>query len=206
MVKGKIKKPLRKPVKKVKGKAKSKVQEVKGRNLIRVKPAGVKRRRTTEGKRAKPVGSLLGGVSLLSAAITEKIVRAIVIGNSPEKAAVLAGVGASTYYLWLRKGREDKSGKYRVFAGEIEGASAQMENRFISYVHRMAQKDGYLALKFLGKKNQLEYGDHAHLTISGPGGGPVQVEMTTEKAREILGNIIEPDYEVELLDDEGVVE
>lgn len=75
-----------------------------------------KNRRKTQGPKSK-----------LTPERTNEILRYIRLGSTYNVAAQAAGVGISTFKTWVRRGREEKEGKYYEFYQKLLRAEAQGE-------------------------------------------------------------------------------
>lgn len=68
-----------------------------------------------------------------------KICEAILAGTTRESAARHGGVAVSTFKLWLKKGRESRSGKYSDFLSAVEAAEAECQRDFEDVIRKAAQ-------------------------------------------------------------------
>ncbi|MDX8151102.1 hypothetical protein SK069_05820 [Patulibacter brassicae] len=66
--------------------------------------------------------------------VAPEILRNLQACLPPDVACELAGVARSTFYDWLKRGREAKSGKYRQFALDVEQAKASAESRLVASI------------------------------------------------------------------------
>lgn len=62
--------------------------------------------------------------SIINDTYTKKICDEIKRGMPLTKAALLAGITATTFYNWYNKGKKAKSGKFKKFYDQIEEAKA----------------------------------------------------------------------------------
>lgn len=72
--------------------------------------------------------------------VAEKILAAIRAGNFAEVAAVYAGISASTFYEWTRRGRAGEE-PFAAFVEEVEQALASAEVRHVVNITEAAKKD-----------------------------------------------------------------
>lgn len=74
----------------------------------------------------------------------ELIIKALREGNYIEAACGYAGVGTSTFYEWMERGRTASRGVYAEFADAVEKARAEAEMRNVQVIQR-ASKDTWQA-------------------------------------------------------------
>lgn len=134
-----------------------------------------------------------------------RIVDAIAAGNYPETAARLGGIGESTYYEWMAKGRSedlrreegndpDSDLDWAVeFFNGVQDAQAKAEARAVLLITRAAVGTWQAAAWWLERKYPSRYGRVVRNETSGPAGGPVQVESVSiqqleERVTAILGS------------------
>ncbi len=77
----------------------------------------------------------------LTPAVQEKVLVALRAGSYLESAAQLAGIGSSTLYDWLARGRKARSGQFLEFLELVQGAIAQAEVQAVARVNTAAQTD-----------------------------------------------------------------
>lgn len=80
----------------------------------------------------------VGRPSKLDPATQGKLVQLIQGGMFAQDAAAAVGVGVSTFYAWLEKGRKQKRGEYREFREAIDRAQALRRSRLMSKVVKAA--------------------------------------------------------------------
>lgn len=93
--------------------------------------------------------------------LSGKICSYIEQGNTYRRACALCRVAESTFYDWVTKGKETRTGKYRDFYEAVKAA----ENRFIAFhqavINQSAKKGDWRASAWtLARKARGEYGDH----------------------------------------------
>lgn len=121
----------------------------------------------------------------LTPELAYEIVSYINAGNYPQIAAEACGVGKSTYYRWLEKGREEPNSKFGDFWEAVKKAKAQSEARNVMIIERAAEKTWQAAAWYLertcperwGLKRNIEVTDRAD---------EVQVEQMTEQELKII--------------------
>lgn len=77
----------------------------------------------------------------LTPAVQEKVLTAIRAGTYLEVAARYAGIGRSTLYSWLDRGRKARSGQFLEFLDAVEGAIAQAEVQAVERISAASQTD-----------------------------------------------------------------
>lgn len=147
-----------------------------------------------------------GRKSKLTPETHDAIVKAVRAGATYEAAAGAAGIDESTLYRWLREGEsEDGPADKRQFRHDLMRARAEVEVRVVagSVMRgimggyevekttltrpdgtveervRYAPADPRTGLEFLARREPSRWGRRTPLEISGPGGGPVQVQAAT---------------------------
>lgn len=103
--------------------------------------------------------------------ITEELVKTITeyikAGNYPEVAASLAGVSRATFYNWLKKGHEHKTGIHHDFLDSIKEAEDYAEAAAVERIRRSG-KDNWTALAWwLERKHPQKWGRQQTIEIDG---------------------------------------
>ena len=107
--------------------------------------------------------------------LTRKIIKSISTkvrkGSNFRAAALSSGVGESTFYTWLARGREETSGLYREFLESLEASSAQVEVEISESLLDIStiKSDGRVALEFLRRRNPTDWNipDRTEVSTSG---------------------------------------
>ena len=107
--------------------------------------------------------------------LTRKIIKSISTkvrkGSNFRAAALSSGVGESTFYSWLARGREETSGLYREFLESLEASSAQVEVEISESLLDIStiKSDGRVALEFLRRRNPTDWNipDRTEVSTSG---------------------------------------
>lgn len=89
---------------------------------------------TTQNKGGRP--------SKLTEALCEEILKHVRNGIALEMAAARAGVGRTTFYLWLRLGAADPKGEYGAFKDALEQAEAECYVTWLNAVIAIAAREG----------------------------------------------------------------
>lgn len=89
-----------------------------------------------------------------------KIIQAIKQGNYQKTAAALAGIDESTYYRWVERGKEAKSGKYCEFYKSIKKAEEFAKAYYLQQIREAAEskKHWQAAAWYLERKFPDEFG------------------------------------------------
>lgn len=102
----------------------------------------------------------------LTPAIQKSICDRIRLGNYNNVAAVGAGIGESTFYLWLQKGRAQESGAYRDFLNAVEQAQAEAEMRNVAQIQAATRDNWMAAAWWLERKFSKRWGRRVEITSS----------------------------------------
>ncbi|MFF4777669.1 transposase [Microtetraspora fusca] len=139
----------------------------------------------------------------LTADVHERIVAAVRAGATFEGAAGAAGIDESTLYRWLREAEASGAPAWkRQFRQDLYRARDEVEVRVVAgsvmkaaiggYVvkrvtrtrpdgtveteEQIAPADGRVGLELLARRFHDRWGRRQPIEVSGPGGGPIQVE------------------------------
>ena len=118
------------------------------------------------------------------------ILQAILAGNYAETAARYAGVTSATFYNWMNRGRDAKSGLYMEFFDAVENAKAQAETRDVALIERAANETWQAAAWMLERKFPDRWGRRERTELSGPGGGPIQMEHDYDIKDKLVARIL----------------
>lgn len=131
-----------------------------------------------------------GRPTKLTTETVEKITNYIKLGNDNKVAAALAGVGESTFYLWLAKAEEeDAESHYVDFLESIQQAQAAAEARAVSLVQKAATDGKWQASTWwLERKHPERWGQTNKIKqeITGADGAPLALTDDEMKAA-VLG-------------------
>jgi len=131
-----------------------------------------------------------GRPTKLTPELQERICLAIRAGNYIEVAASFAGIHKDTLYAWLKRGARASSGVYREFSDALEKALADSEAADVARISKAVEQGHWQAAAWrLERKHPQRWGrrDRVQTEISGPGGGPIGVNIS---AREELAGLI----------------
>lgn len=109
-----------------------------------------------------------------------RLCEAIGAGLPRERAAEWAGIGSSTFFRWLERGRTATSGRYREFWEAVEQAELRTELLAVGTIVSAIQSGDWRAAEsFLKRRHPERWGNT--MRLSGPTGGPIEV-TTREQA------------------------
>lgn len=106
--------------------------------------------------------------------ITEELVKTITeyikAGNYPEVAASLAGVSRATFYNWLKKGHEHKTGIHHDFLDSIKEAEDYAEAAGVERIRKAGEKNWTALAWWLERKHPERWGRRSDLKLEHSGG------------------------------------
>ncbi len=106
-----------------------------------------------------------GRTPKLTTTATAAVVQAISTGNTRDVAAAYAGVGRTTLFQWLAKGRVEAQGIYRDFLNAVEKAEADAVVVSVALIRTAAQKNWQAAAWWLERRYPDEWGRKDRLSI-----------------------------------------
>lgn len=109
--------------------------------------------------------SQAGRHSKLTPKVQEKIVSAIRAGNYAQVAAKYAGIGVSTYYNWLQRGKDEHNGIYREFLEAVKRAESEAEVRTVALIHRHMDSSWQACMTYLERKFPDRWGRTNRLQV-----------------------------------------
>lgn len=116
----------------------------------------------------------MGRPTKLTEDVEAKLIEWIRAGNYIETAAALCGVSKGTVFGWLRRGQEQRRGRYRDFLNAVRGAQAQAESRMLLYIEKSAKKDWRAAAWRLEHMRPRRYAQSQRIEHTGRRGGPIE--------------------------------
>jgi len=131
----------------------------------------------------------------LTPELIEQAAKLIAGGNYASTVFQMLGVGESTWYRWLEKGRDSKGRSiYREFWESIQKAEAAAEARAVSGVMAAGRRNWTAYAWYLERKFPDRWGHKAKIQqeISGPGGQPVSVAVDLSVLTEEELRTLEP--------------
>lgn len=147
----------------------------------------------------------VGRKSKLTPELQKKLINAIKQGNYYEAACAYVGIDRSTFFLWMKKGEQAKSGKYFELFNAVKQAEAEAEARIVANWQSKVPEDWRAAQAFLEKRFPDRWGKKETHVLEG-GEEPIKVENNLEEIlakyketveaihRERLGSFSEDDY------------
>jgi hypothetical protein len=127
--------------------------------------------------------------------IVKRIEDAIRVGNYVEDACEYAGLSRHTLYSWLRRGQAEmdriNDGQdpdpaeaiYLTILTTIEKARAEAVVRNVTLIQNAARDGSWQAAAWwLERTRSAHFGRRLATEVSGPGGGPVALEVVTPEA------------------------
>ncbi|RME86622.1 MAG: hypothetical protein D6785_03015 [Planctomycetota bacterium] len=132
----------------------------------------------------------MGRHSKLTPEIQEAIVKSIQNGCTYKEAVEKVGIGISTFFLWMEKGRKGKSGKYVEFMEAIKKAEAKAISFAVSCIFESARKGQWQAAAWwLERRFPEDWGKKEFMQVDGNMNFPLPREVTDEgieEAKKIL--------------------
>ena len=126
---------------------------------------------------------MMGRPTKLTPEVQERIVQALRAGNYQETAAAYAGIGESTFYEWMERGRDEPGSVYSEFVEAVTKAKADAEVRDVALIDKAATDGSWQAAAWkLERKFPHRWGRVNRTEISGPDGAPVKVEVDAKRA------------------------
>ena len=163
---------------------------------VSVRPAAEKGRREAPIKRRaeritlSPDRKATGRRShLLDEAKMQGLQDALIAGNTVENACVMAGIGESSFYRWMREADEAPEGHpLWEFQQRVKKAMAVAEHRNIMVIQKAAEKNWQAAAWFLERRNPKEYG--RKIAVGGdPQSSPVGGEVEHSVSKKTLSQL-----------------
>ena len=106
--------------------------------------------------------------SKLTPQIQTAIADNVLHGATYRDACESVGVAYSTFNEWMKQGREQKSGRFRMFLEAIEAANAQAAVNFTRVIQSAAAKGDWKAAEsWLKRRRREDWGDGVDVTSGG---------------------------------------
>ena len=99
----------------------------------------------------------VGRRSKLTSEVQSRIVEAIRVGNYTTVAVAYAGVGRTTFYRWMRRGKRAGHGLYRRFYEAVRQANVEAEVRAVAIVQKHMRQSWRAAIAFLERRYRLRW-------------------------------------------------
>lgn len=115
--------------------------------------------------------------SKLSKEVLDKVKGALQMGATHEIAAQYAGIGVATFYRWMKKGKDQKSGIFREFHEVVKSAEAAGDIIHLGHINDAARSGDWRASKYLLQARHPEYRDDVTVRHSGEKPGePIKIQ------------------------------
>lgn len=119
----------------------------------------------------------LGRPSKLTPETQAKFLSAIAAGAFPEVAATYAGIDRVTYFRWMERGAQERSGPYVDFRNMVMQAEAEVELLAGGTLRTAALDDSKAAVTFLKLRFGRRWREHTVQEVTGAEGGPIAHEI-----------------------------
>jgi hypothetical protein len=121
----------------------------------------------------------------LDKAKMQKLRDALIAGNTNEDACILAGIGESTFYRWMREAESAPEGHpLWEFRQSVKRAMAEARHRNIMIIQKAAVTHWQAAAWFLERSDPKHWGRKDHVAVGGDASGvPV---LTADVPEELL--------------------
>lgn len=118
-----------------------------------------------------------GRITKLNPKTQKKICDALRAGNTRTASAAYAGIGMTTFHVWMDKGRRAKSGIHRDFRDAVEKAEADAEVRHVAIITKASEKSWQAAAWWLERRRHKDWRQRKDVDHGGQGGGAVPVRV-----------------------------
>jgi len=109
-----------------------------------------------------------GRRSKLTPELQKHIVSLVAEGNYFSTACAACGIGETTFYGWMERGRNAKSGKFVEFVKAIKRAEGQAEATRLRRIAKAGDKGNWTAdAWYLERKNPEKWGNKGKIEHSG---------------------------------------
>jgi hypothetical protein len=147
-----------------------------------------------------------GRTSLLTPERQERIVSLIASGNYIETACQASSISTPTYYVWQSRGKTERErlainpdatpdpreAPYLAFVEATEKAFAEAEARNLAIIQRAAVEGTWQAAAWILERTRgKRYVRTEKAEVSGPDGGAVRIDVSTEELERKIGKILE---------------
>ena len=105
----------------------------------------------------------------LTPELQDKIITYIKAGNYAKVACKASGICEDTFYDWIKKGENAKSGKFFGFSESIKRARATAEIRNVAVVNKAAEKHWTAAMTWLERKYPERWGNKQYQKVEHSG-------------------------------------
>lgn len=152
-----------------------------------------------------PTGRKVGRPSMFTEERRNKIIEYLTAGNYIDTACAAAGISTTTYYNWMERGKNERDritatssdplpdeAPYLEFVASIERAHADAEARNVAIIQKAAITGTWQAAAWwLERTRPKKYARMEKAEITGPEGGAVRVDVSTEELERKIAKIQE---------------
>ena len=148
------------------------------RNVAPVAPPTVRRITLDANKRQTGRES-----KLIDPKMHQRLVDALVAGNTIRNACTMAGIGETTYYRWLDESDHAPEGhELREFREAVKRAQAEAIHRNVMIIQKAAPRQWQAAAWFLERRAPKEWGRRDRVEMGGDGSGqPIVIANVSKK-------------------------
>lgn len=155
--------------------------------------------------RTTPNGKKVGRPSMFTEERTQKILEYLGAGNYIDTACAAAGISHTTFYNWMDRGKQERDrlratssepapdeAPYVAFVDAVEKAQADAEARNVAIIQKAAVTGTWQAAAWwLERTRPKKYARMEKAEITGPEGGAVRVDVSTEELERKIAKIQE---------------
>lgn len=121
-----------------------------------------------------------GRKTKLTPEIERKLTSAIAAGNYHEVACSLAGISPATFYNWMKKGEQAKSGQFLEFLEAIKKAEAIAEAKRIQMITEASETNWQAAAWYLERRYPDRWGKQSKHDVNMNGEMTFKVTLPPE--------------------------
>ena len=121
---------------------------------------------------------------LIDPKMHQRLMDALVAGNTIRNACIMAKIGESTYHRWMAEAEIAPEGHpLKEFRESVKGAMAQAEHRNVMIIQKAAPRQWQAAAWFLERRNPEAFGRREFVAMGGDGlGQPIAIANIPKKA------------------------
>ncbi len=117
-----------------------------------------------------------GRPTKLTPAVQRKLCKALADGNTRTDAARIAGIGLTTFKVWMIRGKKHKTGIFRAFRAAIKEAESKASSSMVGKIRKAANEQWQAAAWWLERRRPEDFGRKATQVIEG-GKKPITVDI-----------------------------
>lgn len=125
-----------------------------------------------------------GRPSKLTPETAQRILDCIRAGNYLETSAAYAGISKSSLFNYLRRGNQQRRGKYRELLESVERALAEAEVRDVLTIERASKSDWKAAAWRLERKFPTRWGRRVEIGSTGSNPDPARQWKADKESKE----------------------